>query len=131
MLAMISNPQHDMFEIEVTDASDVVLRLLVHASTPVPLDAEVSCSHPWKIEGSLTGPFCKDTHTLPATIPLRETAGSPGLHAEVVVPDPCFWSAETPYLYRLRIEFSRGGKPFSHEEQLIGLQPSGATVNNP
>ena len=128
---MIPNPQHNTFEIEIADASDVVLRLLVHVPTPVFPDSEVSAPHRWQIAGSLTGPFSKGTHTLPATLPLRETAGSPGLHAEVVVPDPCFWSAETPYLYRLRIEFSRGGKPFSHEEQLIGLQPSGATVNNP
>ena len=128
---MIPNPQHDTFEIEIADASNVALRLLVHAPTPVFLDSQVSAPHRWQITGSLTGPFCKDTHTLPATLPLRETVGSPGLHAEVVVPDPCFWSAETPYLYRLRIEIARGDTPFSHEEQMIGLQPSGAALNNP
>src|SRR5258707_3368942 len=68
-----------------------------------------------RLTGRVIGPACEYAHTLSATIPLVskrpanvDSQNAPALLAEAIVPDPCFWSTELPFLYEVRFELRRG-----------------------
>jgi hypothetical protein len=59
----------------------------------------------FRISGHVVGPTCLYSSTLQARIPLAHRGvttwgGGPAITAEAVVPDPCYWSSELPFLYR-------------------------------
>jgi hypothetical protein len=63
-------------------------------------------SCPWKVTGYLTGPYHRFHRTVASVYPLRpcdmlETGRR--VVAEVLIPEPCFWSPEQPYLYHARL----------------------------
>ncbi|HKD35358.1 MAG TPA: hypothetical protein VKB78_01115 [Pirellulales bacterium] len=63
-----------------------------------------------RLTGRLIGPECCFSKTLPATIPFIDRGPGDGFLAEAIVPDPCFWTPELPFLYRAILELSpRGG----------------------
>ncbi len=86
--------------------------------------------------GRVVGPTCAYSQTLSATIPLRRkspaaaqrTAGdSTGAAlAEAVVPDPCFWTTELPFLYRVEVELRRGREVVASAERPLGIRRLGA-----
>ncbi len=51
--------------------------------------------------------------------------GVEGLLAEAVVPDPCFWTPELPFLYRAEIELRRGAELLWRCERLLGIRRLG------
>src|SRR3954471_17984228 len=57
-----------------------------------------------QITGILTGPFCEYAQTLAATIPFVDAGPGKSSLAQAIVPDPCFWTPELPYLYRAHLE---------------------------
>jgi len=87
-----------------------------------------------RLAGRVIGPTCEYAHTLSAAIPLimkrlpanAITAQPPALLAEAVVPDPCFWSAELPFLYRVEVELHRGTELLAKTQRLFGIRPLGA-----
>jgi hypothetical protein len=56
-----------------------------------------------RLTGQVAGPYNALASTLPARIPLRDLGPGPTLLAEAVLPDPCFWSPESPALYNVEI----------------------------
>jgi hypothetical protein len=79
---------------------------------------------PWRIGGQLTGPECRFSHTLRATIPFRPLRGAsvtPGeaLLAEAILPDPCFWTPAVPLLYRARIELCNSEREMPKAQPVI------------
>jgi hypothetical protein len=74
--------------------------------------------------GRVIGPYCRHSRTLPASIPLVVLPGET-LLAEVVVPDPCFWTPDLPMLYRFDIEYSIADSPPSKIQRWIGIRPLG------
>ncbi|MEX2172023.1 MAG: hypothetical protein WD851_22065 [Pirellulales bacterium] len=68
--------------------------------------------------GTLAGPRCRYARTLPAVFPVRDVNGT----AEVLVTEPCYWTADLPFLYDLRIEVRNGGTIIESREQPIGLR---------
>jgi hypothetical protein len=59
----------------------------------------------FRITGHIIGPTCLYSSTLQARIPLTHRGittwgGRSAVSAEAVVPDPCYWSSELPFLYR-------------------------------
>ena len=58
----------------------------------------------YQLTGRLIGPECRFAKTLPATIPFIDRGPGKGLLAEAIVPDPCFWTPELPFLYRAIVE---------------------------
>lgn len=81
------------------------------------------------LTGRVIGPTCPYSHTLSATIPLRaksarESAGG-ALLAEAVVPDPCFWTTELPFLYRVELELRRGDEVLASAQRLLGIRRLG------
>ncbi len=74
------------------------------------------------IAGQVYGPHCQYARTLPAATPLRDLGPGSTRLAEAIVPDPCFWTPESPHLYRVEIEIE--GERFVHEE--FGIRPLAA-----
>jgi hypothetical protein len=90
-----------------------------------------------RIAGRLIGPECRFAQTLPAAIPFREcthhaprdemTEGkSHNLAplAQAIVPDPCFWTPDLPFLYRAQLEI-HGGGAVEKIDRLFGIRRLG------
>ena len=84
------------------------------------------------LEGRVLGPTCKYSRTLLATVPFmaKRSVGMPEeaapLVVEAIVPDPCFWSQELPFLYLAEIELRCGGQLLAAANQRFGIRPLGA-----
>ncbi len=79
------------------DANPAEARVYVRLSSDDPLDD-------WQVTGRLVGPECRFAKTLPATIRFVDRNPGPGGRlAEAIVPDPCFWTPELPFLYRAKL----------------------------
>jgi hypothetical protein len=50
-----------------------------------------------EIQGTLRGPFCKYSHTLPSTLPIRD--------GKAIVVDPCYWSPRLPFRYEIKLTY--------------------------
>ncbi|MBX7072374.1 MAG: hypothetical protein K1X71_04450 [Pirellulales bacterium] len=79
------------------------------------------------LHGMVVGPRSRYAKTLPARLPLRPVKATAGLLAEAFVPDPCFWSADSPYLYDVEIELIQDGAVIEQATRLLGLRPLGAS----
>jgi hypothetical protein len=77
------------------------------------------------ISGRVVGPECAFSHTLPARMPMMDRSDAKQLLVEAVVPDPCFWTPELPFLYRVQIELKRGGETIEKRERLVGIRRFG------
>jgi beta-galactosidase/beta-glucuronidase len=84
---------------------------------PVQADIEVtvypqSMSESTEIRGRLVGPTCVKTSTVEVAYPLRETAReaeSSLISLRAIVPEPCRWDQESPFLYRVILELWEDG----------------------
>lgn len=59
----------------------------------------------YRLSGQIIGPTCRYSSTLQTKIPFQHRGLTPcgdrtALLAEALVPDPCYWSTELPFLYR-------------------------------
>ena len=91
------------------------------------------------LSGKLSGPFCRYSQTLPLTVPLHVIKGDPkvgllpagdgggpqALLAEVVIPDPCFWMPDLPFIYRVQLELRRGTEIIDKAERVLGVRRLG------
>jgi hypothetical protein len=96
---MIDSDAEVDLQLFVGDASDAEARVyatLPHAGLP---DSAL-------LTGELVGPHCRYSKTLPARIRFIDRGPGPTVLAEAVVPDPCFWTPELPFMYsaELRLE---------------------------
>lgn len=82
------------------------------------------------LTGRVVGPTCEYSRTLPASIPFmkQRRVGTDGntLLLEAIVPDPCFWSQELPFLYRAELELRSGGRAVAALDRGFGVRPLGA-----
>jgi hypothetical protein len=110
------------FDIFFGDANNATARVYARVSNPPP-----DCV----LVGHLVGPVCQYSRTLSATIPFaaRPSAHQPyepsSLIAEAIVPDPCFWSGQMPFLYRAELELRRGENVLAGETRPFGIRPLG------
>lgn len=72
------------------------------------------------LAGSVEGPFSEYAHTLPATFPLRNVGPTEAPLAEAIVPDPCFWTPDAPFTYRVSVGIA-GQTATRHT--LAGIRP--------
>ena len=111
-------PSRCEFEIFFGDANNATARVYARVSGQPP-----DCA----LTGQLVGPVCEYSHTLSATIPFAARPGeSSSLIAEAIVPDPCFWSGEMPFLYQAQLELRRGPNVLASETRPLGIRPLGA-----
>ncbi len=77
-----------------------------------------------QIAGHLRGPSSALARTLPASYavqPLSRAAGQPCL-AEVVLPDPCYWTPQSPFLYDVQLELTAADHTTDRLETCLGLR---------
>lgn len=75
-----------------------------------------------QLGGSIYGPACTYAHTLPARFPLADAGPGPTLLAQSVIQEPCFWSADMPYLYTATVELRRQETLVAQVERPLGLR---------
>lgn len=84
-----------------------------------------------KLIGTLVGPTCLYAETLPTHYRFRDrhhrsSDSSPDLLlTEAVIPDPCFWTPQLPYLYELKLELRRGDEVLARTSRAFGVRPFG------
>ena len=87
-----------------------------------------------RLDGTVNGPDCKFAATLPSPVPLVEKKVSGTFSetplAEAVVPDPCFWTPELPFLYRVRVELRRGADVLAAADRMFGIRRLGVKGRN-
>lgn len=101
-------------EIRILEASDASARVKVSYVGNRLTVAELA--------GTMSGPRRKGSRTLPATVPLRPIADAAPA-AEAILPDPCFWSPEMPFLYDIRVELRLGHHVVDSATFCIALHP--------
>ena len=89
------------------------------AEESLPTLAEVT------LAGTISGPRSKFARTLAATIPFRPLSAGEFPLAEAIVPDPCFWTPESPYTYQVEVVATRGGQVLCQSRQSLGIRPLG------
>ncbi|MFO0902796.1 MAG: hypothetical protein U0939_07335 [Pirellulales bacterium] len=93
----------------------------LYARLPRPVDAEA-----WRIEGQVRGPFLPQGRTLPAVIPLVDAGPGPTLLAKAVIPDPCFWSPDSPVLYEVSLRVLHEGREVAADVRRLGIRRLGS-----
>lgn len=58
-----------------------------------------------QLDAYLVGPICMGRSTVTIAHPLKAVSGEDSKW-RVLIPDPCFWSAEEPHLYQLQVKTS-------------------------
>jgi hypothetical protein len=84
-----------------------------------------------KLIGTLSGPTCLYAETLPTHYRFRghrvtkESQFNDKILAEAVIPDPCFWTPQLPYLYELKLELRRDDEVLARTDRPFGVRPFG------
>lgn len=74
------------------------------------------------IAGTLTGPKSRHSRTLQANYSVRKMGAGTDRLAEVMVTDPCFWTPEQPFLYRLDLEIRDRDHAVHRFARLVGIR---------
>jgi len=93
----------------------------LYARLPRPADAD----H-WRIEGVVRGPFSSQGRTLPATSTLVDQGPGPTLLGQATLPDPCFWSPESPVLYEVTLRVLHDDREVAADVRRLGIRRLGA-----
>jgi hypothetical protein len=75
-----------------------------------------------KLRGTLRGPFCDKSRTLPAEFVFRNIGKDNGVQAEAIVPDPCMWTPELPHVYQADVEARQGERLIAEYHGTLGLR---------
>ncbi|MBX7105428.1 MAG: hypothetical protein K1X57_15190 [Gemmataceae bacterium] len=94
---------HDPLPIEIVRLTSTLAELRLKAEGP--------------LHGRLTGPHCPNRTTLIGSYVVQHDG-------KVLIPDPCLWTAETPYTYRGTVTELLGEVRVDHQVE-VGLKFSG------
>ena len=107
----------DDIEIVVGEVNDVEAH--VYARYNVESDDARGGAEHIEMTGTLRGPYCETSRTLPAEFAFKSVGTA---LAEAVIPDPCQWSQELPHVYRAHIVAKQDGRIIGQYEGQIGLR---------
>ena len=79
----------------------------------------------FQLSGHLIGPTCDFAHTLTARIPFVTRKTDNTLLAEAIVPDPCFWTPELPFLYRADLQLTKNQTIVEQQNGIVGIRRLG------
>ncbi|MCA9184846.1 MAG: hypothetical protein R3E01_27990 [Pirellulaceae bacterium] len=88
----------------------------VYAQLPRP-SADARC----QLRGTITGPHCHYSRTLPTRWDFLDQGDGPTILARATVVDPCFWTPTLPFLYDVTLELEQHGQRVWSTSQRIGL----------
>src|SRR5437588_4159307 len=69
-----------------------------------------------QVRGRVVGPHCVYSSTVEVAYPMREVARQyekydvPGLILRVVIPEPCLWDPQSPFIYEVTVELWQSGQ---------------------
>lgn len=78
-----------------------------------------------QLTGRVVGPNSEFAHTLKVTAPLVDQGPGGSLLAQAILTDPCFWTPEQPYDYRVDVELRRGGECIATAERRLAIRRLG------
>jgi hypothetical protein len=92
------------------------------------------------VRGRVVGPSCAYSSTVEVAYDLRETSreyestGIPHIGVQAIIPEPCLWDPESPFLYRIIVELWQKGdlceqQSLSHAFHESQLGPKGLRWN--
>jgi hypothetical protein len=110
---------HQRLELFFGASSDAISRVYARLEG-------VESAGDFQLAGTLTGPSCADAETLPATSRFVDRGPGESLLAEALVPEPCFWTPQTPHLYRADVQLQDSGGVVAQEKRMFGIRPLGA-----
>jgi hypothetical protein len=108
-------------EIFVGDVSDVEAHVFARYAGPA-ASAEAEGSRPVVLRGTLRGPFCEHTRTLPAEFQFRGFGPDSPPTARAIVTDPSLWTVELPHLYQADVEARQDDRLLAEYHGMIGLR---------
>lgn len=87
-----------------------------------------------RLECRVEGPKCRYSTTLPTRVKLMHRGVTnwgdlPAIMAEAYLPDPCPWSPELPFLYRVIGEVRYGERAIAEIDQTFGIRPINVVRN--
>lgn len=103
-----------------------------------PAEARFYARMPWDAESSpvlvgiVSGPSCRYARTLPARVALVDQGPGSSLLAQAIVPDPCFWTPDLPFLYDVEVQLRPGSRytmPLPLARRTVGIRPLGVRGN--
>lgn len=104
-----------------------------------PAEARFYARLNWNLEqraslaGTVSGPFCQYSRTLPARVALVDQGPGAALLAQAIVPDPCFWTPDLPFLYEVDVQFRPCApprpSPLPIGKRTVGIRPLGVRGN--
>lgn len=105
----------DLFHGETTDA-------LAHIYARLP---RIGLPEGCALSGALVGPDCRYARTLTTRVKFHDLGSGPTLLARAILPDPCGWTPELPFLYRATIELRCQGELLAGIERNYGIRRLG------
>ncbi len=87
-----------------------------------------------QLKGRLTGPRCALSSTIEIAYAVRECDRSDPIELRVIIPEPCWWEPETPFLYVGSLELWQDGEfcervALSHGIRWLQLTSKGLHLN--
>src|SRR2546421_9496073 len=93
-----------------------------------------------QVRGRIVGPRCAYSSTVEVAYPMREVSRQyekydvPGLILRVVIPEPCLWDPQSPFIYEVTAELWQSGQlcdqvRTSHCLYFLKLTPQGLRWN--
>jgi hypothetical protein len=79
----------------------------------------------WKLSGQIIGPECLFAQTLTSQVPFINRSEGNALWAGAVIPDPCFWTPELPFLYRAEVQLHGPNQRSAACQRTIGIRRLG------
>ena len=80
----------------------------------------------FRISGTVQGPYCEYSRTLPACMRLVDSCEGPSVLAHAVIPDPCFWSHNLPMTYTVELQLLCGDDIVAEVSRMMAIRPFGA-----
>ncbi len=78
-----------------------------------------------RLSGSVRGPRCRYSSTLEANLPLVDSGPGESLLAACLVPDPCFWTPQLPFVYSVEVDLHQRDRMLGSTTRLLGVKRIG------
>jgi hypothetical protein len=79
----------------------------------------------YSLSGTITGPYNDYSQTLVCTISFSDQGPGESVLAKATVPDPCFWSPDSPSWYEVVVELRRDGEAVDSATREFGIRNFG------
>jgi hypothetical protein len=113
------NPKLETVDIFFGDANPAQARIYARLDSAL---MQYDQAETLRFDGRLIGPECDFARTLPAHIPFTTLRHGNTLLAEAVIPDPCFWTPDLPFLYRAELKVRHDDQTLQSCECIFGIR---------